>query len=408
MDPRMMALEKVPHAIDVRFSFAPYPNADLRAITVHLPEGALLLDAIRQARSEHHVPVYLEHALLSTAQTLIHTSRRTIVDEDTKHINAIVFAKNNAHSDQSHGTQNGTLSEQDREQDLQRSMITNYRNYTAQFYTQPDENLFPEAYHTLVHSPIPFLFDAILDLEREYAREVDALLSARDAELNGIQTKYASSFLFGGLAAGIRDYHCWSGPLRMEVAQATWNSQVDDLQSAQRLKYQEFILELYTLYKRRQLQVDHGVQSGDTSNGTALPDGKYMVAEAMRTIGARRSNTDSMPPPEQRSPSGQPSDENNLGSTQPTQQPPSSQSPKAEDVASQSSSQEQTEQSPADTATVAAVVIQEPPPTAGPPPKPPRREEQDVELNKLMKPILEMGFNVEQAKGALIIANRNF
>lgn len=50
--------------------------------------------------------------------------------------------------------------------------------------------MFPEAYHTLVHSPIPSLFDSILDLEREYAGEVDALLSARDAEINDIQTRY--------------------------------------------------------------------------------------------------------------------------------------------------------------------------------------------------------------------------
>lgn len=52
--------------------------------------------------------------------------------------------------------------------------------------------MFPEAYHTLVHSPIPHLFDAILDLEREYAGEVDALLSARDAEISEIRARYTT------------------------------------------------------------------------------------------------------------------------------------------------------------------------------------------------------------------------
>ncbi|KAF9359535.1 hypothetical protein BGX26_012083 [Mortierella sp. AD094] len=385
MDTRQMALEKVPHAIQIRFSFPPYPGAELKTIQVDLPEGALLLDAIRQCRIEHHVPVYLEHSFLSTAETLIHATRRAAVDQETKRVNQDVFSKGAVSVDSADeamgsnadkqialtSTDNNTKVE-DKDDDeeelaLQKAMIANYRNYTSQFYTQPEENMFPEAYHTLVHSPVPSLFDAILELEREYAGEVDALLSARDAEINEIQIK-------------------------MEVAQATWNSQLDDLQSAQRSKYQEFILELHKIYKRRQLHAKQPAQNGSSSDNVPL-DGKDMVSEAMRTVGARRLNIDS-------SLGGQESrniTDNSNKDLPPAPQPPQTQPQVTETLSPQISQELSTE------AAVNANQEMAPPP----PPKPPRKKEEDVELNGMIQSILEMGFDVEQAKGALLISNRN-
>ncbi|KAI8599485.1 hypothetical protein EDD21DRAFT_159155 [Dissophora ornata] len=276
---------------------------------------------------------------------------------------------------------------------MQKVMIANYRNYTTQFYTQPEENLFPEAYHTLVHSPILPLFDAILDLEREYAGEVDALLSARDAEINDIQTRHNNALASETPQRNLT--HLMTRHIeRMEVAQATWNSQLDDLQSAQRSKYQEFILELYTIYKRRKLQVDHGAQKDD-ANGSVLLDGKDMVAEAMRTIGTRRSNVDGTHT-DGSTRTASPQTNKDLPTTPPSQ-PPNAQRSETEAAVSLASSQEpaiETARNNAD---------QE---VSGPPPKPPRKEE-DPELNRMIKSILEMGFDIEQAKGALAIANRD-
>ncbi|KAF8982315.1 hypothetical protein BGZ46_001484 [Entomortierella lignicola] len=376
MDPRQMALEKVPHAIQIRYSFPPYPGAELKTIQVDLPEGALLQDAIRQCRIEHHIPVYLEHSFISTAQTLIHTTRRAAVDQETKRVNQSVFSKEiitNDSVDEVLGasTDGKTKVEEEQidEEELQRAMIANYRNYTGQFYTQPEENMFPEAYHTLVHSPVPSLFDAILELEREYAGEVDALLSARDAEINEIQLKY-----------------------RMEVAQATWNSQLDDLQSAQRSKYQEFILELYRIYKQRQLQATQSAQSGDT-NDNVLLDGKEMVAMVMRTVGARQLN---IGPSLDRRVSGNIVDSsNNDASSAP-------QLPQAQILVTDTTSPEISQ---GQSAEVYSTQNQETADT--PPPLPPKKQEEDVELNGMIQSILEMGFDVEQAKGALIIANRD-
>ncbi|KAG0367270.1 hypothetical protein BC939DRAFT_451068 [Gamsiella multidivaricata] len=398
MDARQMALEKVPQAIQIRFSFPPYPGAELKTIAVDLPEGALLLDAIRQCRLEHHVPVYLEHSFLSTAQSLIQEARRAAVDQEIKRVNQAVFAKDASEAD---STQQGQTRKNDAEtqqedsvaeleQDLalQRAIIANYRSYTSQFYTQPEENLFPEAYHTLVHSPIPSLFDAILDLEREYAGEVDALLTARDKEINDIQTKHNNALSTDTPQRNLT--HLMTRHIeRMEVAQAMWNSQLDDLQSAQRSKYQEFILELYAIYKRRQLQLDHGA-SKDDANGTLLLDGKDMVAEAMRTIGARRSNIEGASTNQD---IGNAASENNKNL-------PATPPPQPETVAASS----QFPQEP----NSAGITALNPETAASsePPPKPPRKEE-DVELNRMVQSILEMGFDVEQAKGALLIANRN-
>ncbi|KAF9576433.1 hypothetical protein EC968_008728 [Mortierella alpina] len=420
MDVRQMALEKVPHAIHIRFSFPPYPGADLKTIHVDLPEGALLLDAIRQTRNEHNVPVYLEHSLLSTAQSLIQSTRRAKVIEATRQVNERVFSKSPAitadmdtprastKAEETRTDKIGAESDTDTDafqeattqapsvvqelEELQKAMVGNYRTHTSQFYTQPEENMFPEAYHTLVHSPIPYLFDAILDLEREYAGEVDALLSARDAEIEGIQTRHNNALAGETPQRGLT--HLMTRHIEsMEVAQATWNSQLDDLQAAQRSKYQEFILELYAIYKRRQLnpcpldsRSTHGVP-----NSTMQLDGKDMVAEAMRTIGARRSNVEETPTVQEH-PTPVNLDSKSLPEI-PQVEPPV---PLAE------SEPGSTPESQESSASVVNPVQELSNPAPPPPPK-----KDDPELDQMIKSILEMGFDMEQAKGALMIANRN-
>lgn len=162
MDERQMALEKVSHPIHINFKYPPYPGAALKTIELDLPEGALLLDAIRQCRIQHHVPVYLEHSFLSTAQSLIESTRRARVNQETARVNTVMFSQsttitnttttNGEPSDEQssatkgNGAESGTSTVEDApeeddsaEAELQRSMIENYRNHTSQFYTQPEE-----------------------------------------------------------------------------------------------------------------------------------------------------------------------------------------------------------------------------------------------------------------------------
>ncbi|KAF9996583.1 hypothetical protein BGZ65_007833, partial [Modicella reniformis] len=409
METRQQSLEKVPQDIQIAFSFQPFPGADLKRVQVNLREGALLLDAIRQARIEHHVPVYLEHSFLSTAQSIIQANRKVTVVQETQRLNKDLFSENTRVTDtvnQDTETTTTNVEGQDNEPDLelQRAMLANYRSYTTQFYTQPEENLFPESYHTLVHSPIPSLFDAILELEREYAGQVDALLSARDAEINDIQTRHNTALASEAPQRNLTNLMTRHIE-RMEVAQATWNSQLDDLQSAQRSKYQEFVLELYAIYKRRRLQAEHNAQK-DLANNQQLFDGNDMVSETLRTIGERqRSNVERTSPDgtyNQATTGNGIDDQSDAIHAPPPLLPvrPSSSQPSEIDITSPSPPPPPPPPLLSDQGlSTANVQVPEPP-------KPPRKEE-DVELNRMIQSILEMGFDVEQAKGALLIANRN-
>ncbi|KAG0036446.1 hypothetical protein BGZ82_004186 [Podila clonocystis] len=396
MDAQQMVLEKVPHTIQIRYSFAPYPGADLKAIELTLPEGALLLDAIRHLRIENNVPVYLEQSMLSTAQSLIHSTHKTRMEQEVKLVNQSTFSQD---------TQDATSTPLEDKADpgsgesiwateiaIQNAMIENYRSHTSQFYTQPEENMFPEAYHTLVHSPIPHLFDAILDLEREYAGEVDALLSARDAEIIEIQARHNAA-LTGDVPQRNLTHLATKHVEVMEVVQATWNSQLDDLQSIQRSKYQEFVLELYSICKKRQLKVQSPNPDPNSQRDVDnTMDGKDMVVEAMRNIGERKSNVEGLPTRKSQI------------DAKPVPPLPSeplldaSTSTEAADVPeTQTQNTSPEEQTPPQASN--------PEPSPAPPPKPPRKE--DPELDGMIKSILEMGFDMDQARGALTIANRN-
>ncbi|KAF9918370.1 hypothetical protein FBU30_000235 [Linnemannia zychae] len=394
MDERQMALEKVPHPIHIKFKYPPYPEADLETIELDLPEDALLLDAIRHCRIQHHVPVYLEQSFLSTAQSLIESTRRAHVEQETTRVNTCVFAKedsatidNSTNSDDAAPNTTSTIDPSkeinNSEAELQKAIIEKYRTYTSQFYTQPEENMFPEAYHTLVHSPTPSLFDSILELEREYAGEVDALLSARDAEIKSPQRDLTQ----------LKSRHTE----RMEVSLATWNSQLDDLQSMQRSKYQEFILELYAIYKRHLLRFSNKDAANRNNGETPSLDGKEMVAEAMRTIGSRLSNVEVTP-------SDRVDQSSNISSNKdlPSLRPTLSLQPDSMD-AQESMLQPSFEIAPEESTVEAPERIEPVRPPS--PPAPPKKE--DPELEQMIKSISEMGFDVEQAREAIFMSKRN-
>lgn len=138
-----MVLEKVPHTIQIRYSFAPYPGADLKTIELTLPEGALLLDAIRHLRIENNVPVYLEHSMLSTAQSLIQSTHKTRMEQEVKHVNQSTFSQDAPHAAVTTSEDKADSGSEDSicaaEVALQKAMIENYRSHTSQFYTQPEE-----------------------------------------------------------------------------------------------------------------------------------------------------------------------------------------------------------------------------------------------------------------------------
>ncbi|KAF9437009.1 hypothetical protein BGZ76_002279 [Entomortierella beljakovae] len=137
-------------------------------------------------------------------------------------------------------------------------------------------------------------------------------------------------------------------------------------------------------------------QTGQRDERSANPqlDGKEMVAEAMNKIGARRSNIDDILGNKD---TGIPS-ENTSKDLPALPQTAQSRLPVVE-VEEPQPSQEQAIES------VTSPTLEETAPA--PPPKPPRKPEEDPELKAMIKSITEMGFTIEQARGALIISNRN-
>jgi hypothetical protein len=51
------------------------------------------------------------------------------------------------------------------------------------------QDIFPRAYHTLVHCPIASIFDTLLELEQNYAIAIQELQTASDHELLTIQAR---------------------------------------------------------------------------------------------------------------------------------------------------------------------------------------------------------------------------
>jgi hypothetical protein len=141
MDAQQMVLEKVPHTIQIRYSFAPYPGAELKTIELTLPEGALLLDAVRHLRIENNVPIYLEHSMLSTAQSLIQSTHKTRMEQEVKIVNQLTFSQDTEDTTPTSTEDNVSGPEEAcvAEIALQKAMIENYRSHTSQFYTQPEE-----------------------------------------------------------------------------------------------------------------------------------------------------------------------------------------------------------------------------------------------------------------------------
>ncbi|KAG0270233.1 hypothetical protein DFQ27_009611 [Actinomortierella ambigua] len=434
--PSEFALTKIPLTLDVEFSFPPYPNAEQpQTIRVKLVKDALLGDALRQARTTHNVPVYFEQSMLATAESLIREAELAALDDETKRADEAVFAGQEERdtkemSERKKMKQRATTSEgddqgqgaNDQEHEpneleiLQQQLIDNYRTHTAHYYTSPEENLFPEAYHTLIHSPVPSLFDAILDVERSFAHEVETLTTARDQELQGIEDRHHQALQSDTPHRNLTQLMT-EHVEAMEVAQATWNSRLDDVQAMQRQKYRELILELYDVFKKQQQQQQQPSQqqqqrqlneesisrSAVSMSAEALmtqePNrpltGVEMVSQAMRTIEERKAGDVGKRQLVDGNGSGgevASSSTGGLGTGDPSSAEPSQGALPSISTPQPSSSDQQV----ATTDTAVTPSVPEPQPS-----------KEDLELKQMAASLQEMGFTQEQAEGALIIYNRN-
>ncbi|KAF1804441.1 hypothetical protein FB192DRAFT_1339166 [Mucor lusitanicus] len=204
--------------------------------------------------------------------------------------------------------------------ELRHLFMESYQANTLQYNNKPEEDIFPRAYHTLVHCPIPAIFDTLLELEQSYAIAIQELQTASDHELVAIQARQAqeiesassSSTSLAGSPNSNTHHNNNSNDMttiftrqveEMEVFQATWQSDILQTQQTQRQEYREFVIELYKEYQSRLASLSDEQQhlkAEDNALGvlavanTAVAekklDGKEMVAAAASRV--RQWDTD--------------------------------------------------------------------------------------------------------------------
>ncbi|KAI9474059.1 MAG: hypothetical protein EXX96DRAFT_541704 [Benjaminiella poitrasii] len=190
-------------------------------------------------------------------------------------------------------------------QELRHLFVDAYQSNTLQYNNRPEDDIFPRAYHTLVHCPIATIFDTLLELEQSYVIAIQELQTASDHELVAIQARQAQEIE----SASISNNESTVGSNlsnqtnanrsstnssnmttiftrqveEMEIFQATWQSEIMQAQQTQRQEYREFVIELYREYQSRlaSLSDEEHLKPEDTLVlAEKKLDGKEIVAAA--------------------------------------------------------------------------------------------------------------------------------
>ncbi|KAI9361978.1 hypothetical protein BD770DRAFT_360710 [Pilaira anomala] len=148
-----------------------------------------------------------------------------------------------------------------------------YQSNTLFYNNKPEEDIFPRAYHTLVHCPIAAIFDTLLELEQSYAFAMQELIGKFEQELlvmkdrHGLEIEGSSNNPTTLFTRQVEE---------TEMFQATWQSDILQVQQTQRQEYREFVIELYREYQSR---LSHLSDEKQQDVLTKL-DGKEIVAVA--------------------------------------------------------------------------------------------------------------------------------
>ncbi|CAG8494357.1 5518_t:CDS:2, partial [Cetraspora pellucida] len=213
-------------SIDLHLTISPGNSS---SFTIHLEEGQLLIDAVRNFMDENNIPCYLEVSIMSVIESLMEESWRIDVERDTK------------------------INDESRAKQIQKELIAKYQKHTVRFNDGPLENPFPKAFHTLVHSPVPFMFDILSQLEQDYKNSIKEVMVSREkakAETDESRQKELEYAVEAGSAnAGFKKL------IEMQVEesefnQAAWESELEEMQRNQKSEYCDVVLKLYEEHQR--------------------------------------------------------------------------------------------------------------------------------------------------------------
>ncbi|KAI8077916.1 uncharacterized protein B0P05DRAFT_117366 [Gilbertella persicaria] len=243
-----------------------------KQLKVHITQGQNIKDIVYHLVQTHAIPPYLTNSIYSNLLVLM------------KQACEQTLAYQHIHQKQD-------------KQTLRQLFLDAYQSNTLQYNNKPEEDIFPRAYHTLVHCPIAAIFDTLLELENNYAMAVQELHMAREDELAMIQTRIHRQAQeiespSSGTASPRHSMASVNSNMtsiftrqveEIEVFQATWQSDMLQTRQTQRQEYREFVIELYREYQARlaSLSDEQHLRPEDTlAIAEKKIDGKDMVAAA--------------------------------------------------------------------------------------------------------------------------------
>ncbi|GES99450.1 protein C12orf4 homolog [Rhizophagus clarus] len=245
---------KILKDISVDLKFVIPPSNKKCMLTIHLKKDKLLLDVVRDFMDDNKIPCYLENSLLSVVEHLIQENLRI----DTERDNKIKSESEAIH--------------------IRKNLVSKYKKHTVRYNDAPAEDIFPKAYHTLVHSPIPSIFDTLLQLEQGYKQAIKDIVSASESELECIRDRHhreietQSSCSNGTTSLAERLLE------DVEYHQAALASELEEIKRKQKSEYCDLVVKLYEAHQRW-LSVH---QSAPDLN--LRLDGKEIVSEVISSL----------------------------------------------------------------------------------------------------------------------------
>ncbi|KAI9018785.1 hypothetical protein CLU79DRAFT_818781 [Phycomyces nitens] len=226
-------------------------------LSISINKGDNIKDAIDHVIQTNSTPPYLATPILSTVLAAMNQQSKL----DSKQTNK-------------------------QTQSLRSGFVSDYQANTLQYNTKPEEDIFPRAYHTLVHCPISAIFNTLLELDQNYGLSIQAHCTAHEQELASLQARHSRDMDPNSSPSNMT--HLFTRHIEeMEVLQATWASDLLQTQQTQRQEYRDFVIELYREYQLRlaSLTDENNLKPEDTlAMAEKKLDGKEIVAAAAGRI----------------------------------------------------------------------------------------------------------------------------
>ncbi|CAI2164011.1 4357_t:CDS:10 [Funneliformis geosporum] len=255
-----MVPTKILKDISVDLKYAIPPSNKESIVTICLKKDQLLLDVVRRFMNDNKIPCYLELSLLSVTESLMKESLRMDIENDKK-IESDLEARR-----------------------FRKNLVSKYKNYTVRYNTSPKEDNFPKAHNTLVHSPIPSIFDTLLQLEEKYKQAIMEIVLAHENEMEHIQDKHHKE-IDEIVDRGSSYNNGYLVEKHLEYKQATLASELEDMKRTQKNEYCDFVVKLYEAHQR--WIAEH--QSESDPNWTFKLDGKDIVSEVISSLKKSRN-----------------------------------------------------------------------------------------------------------------------